>query len=432
MEKKFHTTEYRTLSAILIVEGILVGAAGGMAVLVYRVALNYAGNWLDRILFFIKGNPLRIAGWFVILIVLAALVGCLIKWEPMISGGGIQLIKKEINGTLSRCWKRILPAKIAGGFLCFLGGLSLGRCGPSIQLGAMAGQGVSQILKRGEDEERCLMAWGAGAGMAAIFHAPLAGMIFVLEEIYKAGSRLFFIPVLTSAITADFTVACILGPSPVFRFQLRYTLPQSSYWMLLLLGIQLGFSGVFYSWLMTKAQNVYEKPKKLGQTGRLMIAFFLSGVCGLLMPSVLGGGSELIEPLTGGKLLLGEAILALAVKFLFSAVCVGSGAPGGNVFPVLALGALQGGIFAMTCAKAFGLDPAYINNFVLLAMAGYFAAVLRTPITAVVLLFEMSAAVSQMLSLSIVCLTAYVVAEWICPRQMTEISLERSQRPRMQ
>lgn len=427
MGEKSHTMEYRRVTAILIIEGILVGAAGGMAALLYRVALSYAAKWLGRILLFIKGNPFRIAGWFAILMLLAAIVGQLIKWEPMIAGGGIPLVKKEISGTLARHWKRVLPAKIAGGFLSILGGLSLGRCGPSIQLGAMAGQGVSQTLKRGEDEERCLMTCGAGAGMAATFQAPLAGMIFALEEIYKGGSRLFFIPVLTSAITADFMVSCILGSYPIFQFQLRYTLPQRTYWMLPLLGILLGLSGAFYSWVMFKVQNKSEKRKNPGQTGKLMIAFFMSGVCGLLLPSVLGGGSELIEPLTSGKLLLEAAVLALVVKFLFSVVCFGSGAPGGNVFPVLTLGALLGGIFAMICVRAFGLDPAYINNFVLLAMAGYFAAVLRTPVTAIVLLFEMSGLVSQMLSLSIVCLTAYVVAEWIYPGPMSKIPLKRSQ-----
>lgn len=429
MEKKSHTTEYSSLSAILIIEGILVGIAGAAAVLLYRVALSYAGKWLGRILLFIKGNPLRIAGWFVILILFATLVGWLIKWEPMIAGGGIPLVKKEINGTLSGRWKRILPAKIAGGFLCILGGLSLGRCGPSIQLGAMAGQGVSQALKRGKDEERCLMACGAGAGMAATFHAPLAGMIFTLEELYKGGSRQLFIPVLTSAVTADFIVSYILGPSPVFLFQLHDALPQSSYWMLLLLGILLGLSGAFYSWIMPKVQNACEKPKRLGQTGKLMTAFLLSGLLGLLMPSVLGGGSELIDSLTSGKLFLGAALLALMVKFLFSVVCLGSEAPGGNIFPILTLGALLGGIFAMTCVKVFGFDPVYINNFVLLAMAGYFAAVLRTPVTAIVLLFEMSGLVSQMLSLSIVCLTAYVVAEWIYPGQTAKTFLKRSQEP---
>ncbi len=427
MEEKPHTTEYKRVSAISIAEGILVGLAGGMVVLLYRIALNYAGKWLMSMLLFIQGNPLRILGWFAVLMLFAIIVGRLIKWEPMIAGGGIPQVKKEISGTLSRHWKRVIPAKMTGGFLCILGGLSLGRCGPSVQLGAMAGQGVSQILRRGEEEERCLMTCGAGAGMAATFHAPLAGMIFALEEIYKKSSMGMFISVLTASITADFMVSGITGPYPIFRFQLSGMLPQRYYWMLLLLGILLGFLGAFHSWVMLRVQALYQKPKKLNQTGKLMIAFFLSGILGLLMPSVLGGGNELIVPLTEGNMLLGAAVLALAVKFLFSAVCFGSGAPGGNVFPVLTLGALLGGVFAMIGVNVFGLDSVYINNFVLLAMAGYFAAVLRTPVTAIVLLFEMSGLVNQMLSLAIVCLTAWVVAEWIYPKPMTKILQKKNQ-----
>ena len=113
------------------------------------------------------------------------------------------------------------------------------------------------------------------------------------------------------------------------------------------------------------------------------------------------------------------------MKFLFSALCFGSGAPGGNIFPLLTLGAMLGAAFSMIGSGLFGLDPVYLNNFVLLAMAGFFTAVLRTPVTAVVLLFEMSGLVSQLLSLCIVCLTAYIVSELLFPKPMNQILLER-------
>ena len=134
---------------ILIGEGLLVGAVGGLIVLLYRIALTCAGKWLGEALAFIKGNPLRIAGWFAVLMLLAVLVGKLIKWEPMISGSGIPQVEGEILGKLNQNWLKVLPAKFAGGFLCLFGGLSLGREGPSIQLGVMSGQGISRILSRG-------------------------------------------------------------------------------------------------------------------------------------------------------------------------------------------------------------------------------------------------------------------------------------------
>ena len=98
------------------------------------------------------------------------------------------------------------------------------------------------------------------------------------------------------------------------------------------------------------------------------------------------------------------------MKFLFSAVSFGSGAPGGIFFPLLILGALIGGAFAMTASEFLGLDPVYVNNFVLLSMAGFFTAIVRAPITGIILLFEMSGSVSQMLSLAIVSVAAYITA----------------------
>ena len=410
MKKNDMWKRARRIPVMLITEGLCVGLIGGFIVLLYRVALTFAGNWLIKILSYIKGNPFRCAVWFLILMALAWIVGRLVKWEPMISGSGIPQVEGEVSGRLSQNWKRVLPAKFAGGFLCMLGGLSLGREGPSIQLGAMAGQGISRALGRGKREEKFLMTCGASAGLSAAFHAPLAGMMFAVEEIHKTFSIPILLPVMTASVTADYIASHILGLDPVFHFQITEYLPQNYYWLLILLGILVGVSGVFYNWGMLKAQELYRKIPFLKETGRLLIAFLTAGVLGLVMPSVLGSGSGLIVSLTKGEMVLGMVVLTLVVKFLFSAVSFGSGAPGGIFFPLLILGALLGAVFAMTGAEFFGLDPVYINNFILLGMTGVFTAIVRAPLTGIILLFEMSGSISQMLSLSIVSVTAYIVA----------------------
>lgn len=410
MKKNDMWKRARRIPVMLITEGLCVGLIGGFIVLLYRVALTFAGNWLIKILSCIKGNPFRCAVWFLILMALAWIVGRLVKWEPMISGSGIPQVEGEVSGRLSQNWKRVLPAKFAGGFLCMLGGLSLGREGPSIQLGAMAGQGISRALGRGKREEKFLMTCGASAGLSAAFHAPLAGMMFAVEEIHKTFSIPILLPVMTASVTADYIASHILGLDPVFHFQITEYLPQNYYWLLILLGILVGVSGVFYNWGMLKAQELYRKIPFLKETGRLLIAFLTAGVLGLVMPSVLGSGSGLIVSLTKGEMVLGMVVLTLVVKFLFSAVSFGSGAPGGIFFPLLILGALLGAVFAMTGAEFFGLDPVYINNFILLGMTGFFTAIVRAPLTGIILLFEMSGSISQMLSLSIVSVTAYIVA----------------------
>lgn len=413
------------LPVILIGEGLLTGLVSGLIVMLYRIALTYAGRWLDLVLAFIQGDPLRIAGWFVALLVLAVIVGRLVKWEPMISGSGIPQVEGEVQGKLSQDFKKVLPAKFLGGFLCLLGGLSLGREGPSIQLGAMSGQGVSRLLDRGKTEENYLVTCGASAGLAAAFHAPLAGVMFALEEIHKGFSASILVSVMTASVTADYICSHIMGLDPVFQFQLEHVLPQDHYWMLLILGVLLGFAGAAYNRVMLKAQDLYKKPGFLNETGRLAVAFLTAGVLGLVMPSVLGTGSGLITDLTAGEMLLGAAAVIFVVKLLFSAVSFGSGAPGGIFFPLLVLGALLGGMFAMAGTELFGLDPAYTNNFVLLAMAGFFTAVVRAPITGIILLFEMSGSVSQMLSLAIVSVAAYITATLLKSEPIYESLLGR-------
>ena len=118
---------------ILIGEGLLVGIVGGLIVLLYRVALSYAGDWLHAILSYIKGRPIWIAGWFLVLVLLAVVVGKLVKWEPMIGGSGIPQVEGELHGLFSQKWRRVLAAKFAGGVLSIGAGLSLGREGPSIR-----------------------------------------------------------------------------------------------------------------------------------------------------------------------------------------------------------------------------------------------------------------------------------------------------------
>ena len=413
------------LPVILIGEGLLVGAVGGLIVMLYRIALTYAGKWLGEILDFIRGYPLRTAGWFLVLAMFAVIVGRLVKWVPMISGSGIPQVEGEILGKLSQDWKKVLPAKFFGGFLCLLGGLSLGREGPSIQLGAMSGQGISRLLDRGKTEERYLMTCGASAGLAAAFHAPLAGMMFAFEEIHKGFSVGLMVSVMTASVTADYICSHIMGLDPVFQFELEHVLPQDHYWLLLILGALLGVMGALYNKVMLKAQDLYKKPKWLNETGRLLIAFFAAGIMGLVMPSVLGSGGDLIVDLTAGEMAVGLVALTFVVKFLFSAVSFGSGAPGGIFFPLLVLGALLGGIFAMAGVEVFGMDPVYVNNFVLLSMAGFFTAIVRAPITGIILLFEMSGSVSQMLSLAIVSVAAYITASLLRSEPIYESLLRR-------
>lgn len=415
----------RRFPVLLIGEGLLVGGIGGFVVVLYRMALDVAGDWLEGILAYAGRTPWRMAGWFLVLGALAWLVSRLVSWEPLISGSGIPQLEGEMAGKLEQKWYRVLPAKFLGGFLCLLGGLALGREGPSIQLGAMAGKGISRGLDRGKTEEKFLLTCGAGAGLSAAFHAPLAGVMFSLEEVHKNFSVSALLSVMTASLTADFLATAVLGTDSIFQFTITRELPVHFYWMVLGLGVFLGVLGAFYNWFTLKVQSLYDRATFLNSTGKILIPFFCAGVLGFTAPELLGSGHDLIEKLTSVDMLLGTAVFLLVGRFLFSAVSFGSGAPGGIFFPLLVLGGYMGGIFAMAGIRLWGLDPVFLNNFVLLAMAGYFAAVVRAPLTGIILIFEMTGTLTQMLSLSVVSIVAYVTATLLGSRPIYESLLDR-------
>lgn len=410
---------------ILIGEGILVGGIAGFVVILYRMWLEYAGEWLQSILAFARRSPVRMAGWFVLLLVLAWVVAKLVKYEPMISGSGIPQLEGEMTGKLDQVWYRVLPAKFVGGFLCLLGGLALGREGPSIQLGAMVGKGISKGLDRGKTEEKFLLTCGASAGLSAAFHAPLAGVMFSLEEVHKNFSVSVLVSVMSASLTADFLASTVMGVDSVFQFDILKALPVEYYWMILLLGLVLGVLGAFYNWFTLKAQALYNKAKFLNTETKIMIPFVCAGILGFTAPELLGSGHSLIENLTHEKMAIATIIFLLVGRFVFSAVSFGSGAPGGIFFPLLVIGGFIGGLFAATGIQFFGLDSTYMNNFVLLAMAGFFSAIVRAPLTGIILIFEMTGSLSQMLSLAIVSIVAYVVASLLKAKPIYESLLER-------
>lgn len=395
---------------ILLGEGILVGGIGGLVVLLYRILLENAGTCMQAVLHMAAGHPLRIAGWMAVLAFLAWLVAKLVDYEPLISGSGIPQLEGEMSGRLSQTWWKVLPAKFIGGFLCIFGGLALGREGPSIQLGAMVGKAVSRFLDRGKTEEKYLLTCGASAGLAAAFHAPLAGVMFSMEEVHKNFSVSVLLSVMTASLTADFLCSAVLGTDTVFQFTLVRSLPIGYYGLLILLGAVLGFFGVFYNWFTLKSQALFGKMKRLPTAGKLLIPFMTAGLLGFTAPELLGTGHSLVDTLTGGSLTLQVMVFCLVGRFLFSSLCFGSGAPGGIFFPLLILGAFIGGIFTELCNICFGLDMIYLNNFVLLAMAGCFTAIVRAPLTGIILIFEMTGTVSQLFSLAVVSICAYIVA----------------------
>ncbi len=394
--------------------GILTGIFGGLVTIAYRLLLQYGEKIMFFITDFIHGNYLFIALWFVILIIFGLIVAFLLKKEPYISGSGIPQVEAEHEGHINPRWYSVLLCKIAGGVLCILGGLSLGREGPSIQLGAMSGKGIAKIFKKDKTDSSYLLACGASAGLAAAFNAPLAGVMFSLEEVYKGFSPLLVASLLVSSFTADFISKIFFGQAPVFDFAMKSAVPLQFYPYIILMGIALGLFGAVYNYTIPFSQKLF---KKIALPFRMIIPFVIAGILGLCLPQVLGGGHRMIEILSEGasvKIL----IFLLIAKFIFSAVSFGSGAPGGIFFPLLVLGAYIGGIFG-----GFNFCGDYTYNMIAIGMAGLFTAIVRAPVTGIILICEMTGT-ANLLPFLTVSAVSYITAELLKAQPIYDILLK--------
>ena len=410
-------------SILVLLKSILVGFAVSLVVVAYRWVLTCAEDVASKMYDFFRANQLLIPVLFFILAAMGYFVGWLVSKNKMISGSGIPQLKGVLMGYFKQRWFSTLWQKFVGGAVAILGGLSLGREGPSIQLGAAVGKGIGNKIAESRLERKILMASGASAGLAGAFNAPLAGVLFALEEIFKYFSPVILLSTMSAAIVADFVSKEVFGLTPIFNFQISTAVQLKDYWILIILGIILGLLGAFYNWLLLKTQSLYKKINKLSIKVKMIIPFMLAGILGLTFPIVLGGGHHVIAELHMEQA-IGLLIVIWIVKFLFSMISFGSGAPGGIFFPLLVLGGIVGAIFGKCVIDFLGFDSALFFNFVILAMAGYFTAIVRAPITGVVLIIEMTGSFNHLLSLTVVSLIAYVVADFLKSPPIYEALLE--------
>src|SRR5665647_3074698 len=204
-------------------EGILIGLFTGTIVVLFRYTLQTATNWLEHLYLFLGIHSFWwTILWIIALTAIALIISKIVQLEPMISGSGIPQVKGAVLRQLNMKWLKVLWWKFVGGALAIGAGMSLGREGPSIQLGAAIGQGVNRLLGGFKVEERILITSGASAGLAAAFNAPLAGVIFSLEELHKNFSPPVLMSAMAASLTADFICQHVFGVKPIFNF---HTLP---------------------------------------------------------------------------------------------------------------------------------------------------------------------------------------------------------------
>ncbi len=410
----------------LFAEGILSGVIVGLLVVLFRLLIEKADNLRNDIYPYLQLNGITaIISWFLLLILFGFILGKIVEKDPMTSGSGIPQVKGTLSGHLKMNWLRVLILKFLGGILSIGAGLSLGREGPSIQIGATAAQGISRMLGRLRIEEKYLITAGASAGLAAAFNAPLAGVIFALEEVHKNFSTVVLTSAMAASLTADFVSQNVFGQKPVFEFHNLPVLPLNYYFLLIILGLVIGIFGVLFNRSLVKALNIYSNITWLPKTFIPAIPLVISGFLGFYLPQTLGGGHQLIESIGQGNIGVKLIVIILVVKFLFTMISYGSGVPGGIFLPLLVIGALAGNLFGILSVQYLHIDARYVNEFIILAMAAFFTAIVKAPVTGSVLITEMTGSFTHLLPLMTVSMTAYLVTDLLKSDPVYETLLGR-------
>lgn len=404
----------------MLIDAIIMGIFAGLFSVLYRFIISKMGVYRHSLY-----SDLSFKYVFILLILALAIsfiIYKLLKWAPLSGGSGIPQIRGEILGKFNMKAGPTIASKIIGGSLGNLMGFSLGREGPSIQMGGAVAKIIGKILKRPPDEIKYMITAGAAAGLAAAFNAPMAGCIFAIEELHKTYSKYVLLPALIASIIANYISFIIMGDETSFSFAATRSLPMTLIWIAILIGILTGLIGGIYNTLITKFQDLFKKmDSDFLKYGLLMLVTIFIGYS---FVEVTGGGHELLEEMAFTRFSVKYVLAILIAKLIYTTFCYGSGVQGGIFLPVLVIGGCCGSLIFALLERGLNLDSYYIN-FIILGMSGILASVVRSPILSIILVSEMTSTFEHLLALSVAAIVSYYVAEFLKVEPIYDTLFER-------
>ena len=394
-------TDPRHFKLRLFIEGNIIGVATGMVIALFRYLLELSEEYLPVLYRWLPEHIVWIPVWFLALFLCSWVLYRIVRKDGMTSGSGIPQIKGILLGEMDMNWARVLVLKFAGAVPASARSISLGREGlerparrlPRPRLGRLAHPAFMRRAIIGR----------AGAGLAAAFNAPLAGVIFARRSLRRTLGLLLMVGGRHGDDDRQY-----FGMQPAVHIGVVPVDTGHMYFLLILLGAFVGLLGLAFNPMLTRSQDFY---KKVPARWRPVVPLFCVGVLGFVLPQVLGGGSRLVDSLVVTDNTLAFLVLLLAAKFLFTMVCFGSGVPGGIFLPMLVLGSVGGAVFAKVAIFFQWMPELFAVNCIVFGMAAYFSAVVKSPITGSVLIMEMTISFEHAFALIIVSMTAYLVSD---------------------
>lgn len=391
----------------LVIKGAIVGAIAGFFAATFRYLIQWGEEF--RKAYMVHTDLVSVALWLGFMVILGYACYWLLKWAPLSGGSGIPQIEGEMMGIFDMQPYRTFISKYFGGVFNGLCGFSVGREGPSVQLGGAIGKIVSYFFRSSLREQRILTSAGAAAGLTAAFSAPVSGAIFVFEEVHKSFYPVLVIPTFTAALMANFVTSFLFGLQPSLGFTIWTGMPLTYFSYLLVVGVVTGFLGVIFNRSILLFKDLFGRVKLNGAL-KLIITFLVVAAIGYDSQVLLGGGNSLVGELANTPYPVWLLLGIVVGKLLLTSFCFGSGIQGGIFLPMLVIGGGAGAFVHAALQQASIIGHDYLGNFVICAMAGMLAAAMRTPLLSILLVLEMTNSFHSIYAVGLVAIIAYLIA----------------------
>jgi CIC family chloride channel protein len=419
---------------LLLLMSVAIGAGTGFAAVVFIKLIAAIQNLGYTVL----PELLPVLGTWVYLIVPVIgglLVGPLILFAQEAKGHGVPEVMQALIVRGGRIRARVAAAKIAASALCIGTGGSAGREGPIVQVGSALGSSLGQILRLSDDRIRNLVGCGAAAGIAATFNAPIAGVVFAIEVLMGNLQVRSFGNVVIAAVSSSIVSRLMLGAEPAFSVPIYRLESPTELIFYLLLGILSALVGIMFIRMLNRAEIVFDN-WSFPQIYKPAIGAVLLGIIGMgfmylpaahhsPMPFMYGSGFEFIEEVVQGGGSFYLLLLLVFLKPLATSFTLGSGNSGGVFAPSLFIGAMLGGCLGILFEQYLPDITGSAGAYALVGMAALFAATARAPLTAMLIVFEMSNDYHMILPLMVATITASYFAQWLHPESIYTIKLAK-------
>lgn len=414
---------------VLIVLSIFVGLATSLGALGFIALIEY----FNQLFFGLSDQLLTGAvgpGGFKYYLPIIPMLGGLLagpiiyKFAREAKGHGVPEVMNSVARLGGIIRPRVAVVKTIASAICIGSGGSAGREGPIVQIGSAIGSTIGQMFRLSGDRVKILVGCGAAAGISSVFNAPIAGVIFSLEIILGDFTIKTFSPVILSSVVASVVTRAFLGDHPAFDVP-EYSLVSA--WeipLYILMGSLLGGLGVCFTRTLTFFEDMFDKLKVNPMTKPAIGGLLLGGIA-IYYPQVLADGYETIKLTLYGSIAVGMLVLLVFLKMLATSLTLGSGNSGGIFAPSLFMGAVAGGAYGFLMNYLFPEVTATPGAYALVGMAGMIAATTHAPMTALLIIFEMTSDYRIILPLMVTVVFAALVAGRIFEHSIYTVKLAR-------